>query len=278
MNFTLEVKNEIINKQRQLSKIEDFLKGFLYGKGLFDLNQNIIFTIKNKNIRQKIIAFLELLKKNFVQDKINILIFQHQFNLDNKIKNLSSFFAGLFCASGTISNLETSSYHLEISSFYESFIDQVIEKLNNYDFNFQKIYRKQKYVIYIKRQEKIADFLKAIEATNSFFKFEDSKIQRDYLNNINRINNIDFSNIDRIASANKKHIENIEYMYKNNLIHKFNENQLKVFQLFLENPGESLQSMVDILNDNGFNISKSGLNHWLIKLNKIVIENKIKNL
>ncbi|MEA4115682.1 DNA-binding protein WhiA [Mycoplasma sp. 744] len=277
MNFSLQIKYEILNKQKTKDQIYDFLKGFISSKVIFDIHKNILLVIRDKTIRENIINFLNILKITFTQDKTNIIILAKEFNLNAQIIYLNSFFAGFFTGSGSINNLNKTSYHLAINSNYEIFIDQIQKKLNTYNFGFVKMFYKQKYILYIKKQEKISDFLKAIEAINSYFIFEDSIITRDYQNNINRLNNIDYSNIEKIVNAQEKYLEFINYINEHNLKENFKEDELVFFDLIKNNIGESLNNYTFLLKKYNIHKTKAGLNHWLIKLKKIVNEHKEKN-
>ncbi|VEU78003.1 DNA-binding protein WhiA [Mycoplasmopsis columbinasalis] len=274
INFTRKVKIELFQKTKPSAKNFDFLLGFLWAKSQLDLEKNIFLIIKDELTKEKLLAFLKELKIEHQIENSNLIIFKNQIDFQTQINNLSNFFAGFFCGGGTISDFKHTSYHLELSSYYEQFIDLVLEKLNKYNFGFQKISYRQKYLIYLKKHEKIADFLKAIEARNAYFEFEEEKIKRDFYNNINRIDNIDFSNINRIANANGRHIDNINLIFAKNLESKFSQHQLKAFEIVLANPGESLQSLSEIMIKNGIKITRSGLNHWLRKLDEVVKEFK----
>ncbi len=56
----------------------------------------------------------------------------------------------------------------------------------------------------------------------------DNTISRDFLNNTNRLRNIDASNINKIVTASNKYIKNIDLMYELKLENKFNDDQLKL--------------------------------------------------
>ncbi|WAM03177.1 hypothetical protein ONA22_05415 [Mycoplasmopsis cynos] len=92
---------------------------------------------------------------------------------------------------------------------------------------------------------------------------------------MNRINNIDFSNLQKIANSSIKHIDNINYIFENNLMDYFNDDQLMFFRLKIENPWLSLNDLVRMqIQQSNTIVSKSGANHWLRKLDKIVKEHK----
>ncbi|QBF34562.1 DNA-binding protein WhiA [Mycoplasmopsis phocirhinis] len=271
-NFTQLIKNEILNKKKKKNEIIEFLRGFIFANAVIE--EKIRLKISNQITRDKIIKLLQTVKiEYYLKQNSVIFLNKEDFDLDLIFLIPNCFFAGVFIGGGTISSLERSSYHLQLSSNYEHFVDAFKTKLNEYEFGFQKIKHQGKYLIYIKKYEKISDFLKAIEAINSMFAFEDSRIKRDFDNSMNRINNVDVANIKKIVSANQKHIQNINYIIQHNLEYFFNENQLNLFKLLLQNPQESLTSLT-ILFTSQFNIhiSKSGVNHWLKKLQKIVAQ------
>nr|WP_308436122.1 helix-turn-helix domain-containing protein [Mycoplasmopsis bovis] len=94
-----------------------------------------------------------------------------------------------------------------------------------------------------------------------------------FLNNTNRLRNIDASNINKIVTASNKYIKNIDLMYELELENKFNDDQLKLFQIMKENPNESLSSIADLYAyKENKSISKSGIYHWLKKLEKTVMK------
>ncbi|MGV2392982.1 UNVERIFIED_CONTAM: DNA-binding protein WhiA [Campylobacter lari] len=273
MSFTKEIKQEILEKKFNLKDSYAFVRGVVHSKALI-LDDVIKLRINDVLTRTTVLKLLTKIKVSHSSNNTIIKINKDEFNLIENFESPSAYFQGAFVGGGTISNLNYSSYHLQLSSNYELFIDIMMNKLNDYDFSFTKIMHKNKYLIYIKKHEKITDFLKAIIATNSLFNFMDKIINRDFENNINRLNNIDLSNIKKSVHANLKHIQNIKKVYENGLEGKFNAHQLNFFKLILENPDASLSSLATLFNErNEKQITKSGIYHWLEKLN-----NKVGNL
>ncbi|UWV77110.1 DNA-binding protein WhiA [Mycoplasmopsis cynos] len=224
---------------------------------------------------------MQKLNLNFISDqkwKYKILIPKKTFDFNEKIVDneyLTFFFAGVFLGSGSISNKESTSYHLEISSLSQEKSYLIQKKLNSYEFSFHIIKKQQRYVLYIKKIDELLDFLSAIGAKKSWFELQNLKIVRDKENVLNRINNIDFSNLQKIANSSIKHIDNINYIFENNLMDYFNDDQLMFFRLKIENPWLSLNDLVRMqIQQSNTVVSKSGANHWLRKLDKIVKEHK----
>ncbi len=281
INFTKAIKFEIIKNIKTLPQINEFLRGFVYSAGIEKNKNKIYLNIKSKEIKEYIIYFFKKINLNLERIFINhqqYLVFdKNNFNLSEKFNHWSSFFAGVFCGGGSIKNLSSTTYHLRLSSNSKEFINFIMNKLNTYNFNFKMLEHKKHYLIYISKQEQISDFLKAIEAINSFFTFEDAKIRRDLTNNVNRINNIDICNLNKIAVSAEKHLNNINLLFSNRLEYFFNEKQIFFFQQKKKYPYESLKNLSQIINNEyDIFIPKSTMNSWLIKLNNLIEEYKKK--
>lgn len=272
-NFTQIIKQELFNKKKNKSEIMEFIRGFVFAN--YIENEFITLNITSKDTLNKLLDMFSALSIPVKCNKTQIFIEKDKIDLSNEIKIPTMFYAGVFCASGSISDLNHSSYHLQISANYERCVDIFINKLNVYEFGFRKIQHNKKFVIYIKKHEKISDFLKAICAFESMFKFEDARIQRDFDNSINRINNVDVANIKKIVSTNQKHIKNYEYIIEKGLTNQFKDEQIKLFDLLSKNPEESMMWLAsNLLEKYGIKISKSGVYLWLQMLDKLVSKHK----
>ncbi|TNK83029.1 DNA-binding protein WhiA [Mycoplasmopsis pullorum] len=271
-SFSAFIKEEIITYNMKKSEIEDFLNGFILANSITkDEAESLKLTIKNPLIFNYVFSFMKKLKIQYQKSKITITIDDYKLELCKiSYSSPQHFFAGVFCGSGNIMDKNSTSYHLEISSHNLEALSLCINKLNEYDFNFQIIQRKNKWIAYIKKLDKIADFLAAIGAKKSYFELQDIKINRDLDNSINRINNIDFSNLTKSVKSSLNYSKMINFVLENNIEHLFSAEQLIFFDLKLNYPESSLQDLSLILSENhNIFISKSGLNHWLIKLKQV---------
>uniref|UniRef100_UPI001C05600B DNA-binding protein WhiA n=1 Tax=Mesomycoplasma hyorhinis TaxID=2100 RepID=UPI001C05600B len=137
--------------------------------------------------------------------------------------------------------------------------------------NSLELKRNKNVILYLKKSEQILDFLGFIGAIKSFKKLIDIKIQRDYESNANRLTNLDISNARRSGIASEKHNKNYEFIKKRRLLHLFRQEEVIFFDLKSKEPNLSLTQIVEVLEEKfGIKKTKSSLNHWLIKLNKIV--------
>src|SRR5699024_5405586 len=70
-----------------------------------------------------------------------------------------SYLRGAFRDGGSVNELETSAYHLEIASLYEEHAEAVAKLMYRYELDAKDIDRKRGYIIYLKEAEKIAECL-----------------------------------------------------------------------------------------------------------------------
>ena len=138
--------------------------------------------------------------------------------------------------------------------------------------NFHKMTQKV-----LKKSQEIADFLAGIKATNCYFEFEDYRMERDYVNSGNRINNCDIANSVRVNVAANEQIKNIEIIKKYSSL-SFLEKDLEILaNLRLDNPEDSLKELANKFNElTNKNITKSGINHLFNKIK--VIANSYEQL
>ncbi|QZE12316.1 DNA-binding protein WhiA [Mycoplasma sp. Ms02] len=276
LSFTQEIKREIIEGQKNKEAINAFLSGFVRSNGSFE--QNLVeLKLRDSFVLNNIEKFLKRLKYDFEKVGKKIILSSDLFDINIPDKNLHSFFAGVFCGSGLISDVTKTSYHLSFYTRNKGWTQEIANLFSKYEIKFKVYKEREKYVAYIKKNDQILDFLRAIQAIKAFFKIQEIKIKRDLENNINRLNNIDMSNLMKVAESSIKQIEMINFILKKDLLSSFNENQILFFMMRLENPELSLNELSHLLFvQHGFYITKGGLNHWLIKLKKIYEQNKDK--
>ncbi|MFV8469240.1 DNA-binding protein WhiA [Mycoplasma sp. MV126] len=279
-SFSFEVKKEVINSISKKPEIVSFINGLVFCSGELDKNNNYVLSIKNEYLMDKVIRKLDKIHMPYQKQanwKSKLVILANAMispDLDYK-DYLTYFFAGVFCGGGSISGKNSTSYHLEIASHNQTHLQQIQAKLNEYEFNFNFLARGNKFIIYNKNKEKLIDFLAAINAKNSWYDLQNLIIKRDFENVTNRINNIDLSNINKIAQSTIRHIENINYIFEHNLEQYFDENQLVAFRIKSENKWISLAELSYLLQQqHNIYISKSGLNHWFRKLDMVVKQDK----
>ena len=113
---------------------------------------------------------------------------------------MKSFLRGVFLGSGSI-NEPANGNHLEFVIFNAqntNFINGILAELG---ITAKMMKRKKSFVIYIKDSETISDFLKIIGSNKGIILFEQTKVEKEYRNNMNRRINCEVANMDKIAVA-----------------------------------------------------------------------------
>ena len=137
------------------------------------------------------------------------------------------------------------------------------------------IERKNVFVVYIKAGDKIADFLRLCNASNALFEFEDSRIQRDFYNQITRLDNCEVANEVKSLKAAKAQLEAIEYLEKHQNQIAIPEKIMHAMQVRKLHPEANLNELcIECKNEFGEEISKSGMKHRLAKMKQMAQELK----
>lgn len=226
------------------------------------LKKNNEYIVRLKNDTDKILKDLGILSSNGFQIKTDV-----SEDILTEDQRMRSYLRGAFLASGSVNNPETSRYHLEIYSLYESHNDGLLKMMNHFNLNARTTRRRNGYIVYLKEAEKIAEFLLVVGASNSMMKFEDIRIVRDMRNSVNRLVNCENANINKTISAATRQIDNIQYLASSVGLDTLPEKLREIAELRLQNPEISLKELGEKVPSGA--ISKSGINHRLRKINEI---------
>ncbi|UNL42064.1 DNA-binding protein WhiA [Ligilactobacillus agilis] len=260
--FVLNVQTENPAIARRIYKL---LKQFydidseLLVRRKMKLKKNNLYIVRLKTGSDYVLKDLDILDGFQIKETVPLKF------LDDDAK-VRSYLRGAFLAAGSVNNPETSRYHLEIYSLYEDHNNTICEMMNRYGLNARKTERRSGYITYLKEAEKIADFLSLIGATNSMLKFEDIRIVRDMRNSVNRIVNCETANMNKVADAARKQIENIDYIERTVGLSKLPDKLQAVARARKAHPEVSLKELGELVA--GGPISKSGVNHRLRKINE----------
>ncbi|WP_338216377.1 DNA-binding protein WhiA [Companilactobacillus muriivasis] len=226
------------------------------------LKKNNQYLVRLKHDTNKVLTDLDILDESGLS--INTDVPEEVLTEDQRMR---SYLRGAFLATGSVNNPETSRYHLEIYSLYETHNEGIAQMMNYFHLNARTTRRRNGYIVYLKEAEKIADFLQVIGATNSMLKFEDIRIVRDMRNSVNRLVNCENANINKTVAAAERQIENIKHLQATVGLDSLPDKLREIAVLRLENPEVSLKELGDMVPSGA--ISKSGINHRLRKLNEL---------
>lgn len=302
MSFTSNIKNEISNieysdsqKMAELSAIINI--GAKIYEDRFELYSENISVARRIYKLLKEIYHIEIdmdasqintLRKNklvllIVRDKFNFILNDLSIYYDNKRlyiplpylvdedKDKQAYLRGVFMICGSINDPKTSRYHLEFVISNEETAKYVNKLLNEMYFKSKVIKRDKNFMVYIKESEKISDFIKMMNATQSLFYYEDIRIYRDHKNMTNRLNNCEQANVDKSLSSSNEQlqmIEKLKEMYDFDLL----DEKIKTICIYKEKyPESSMAELALIISvETEKPITKSCINHRFRKIKEMI--------
>lgn len=242
-------------------------------KELYHIDVDIISKKQMKLKKQDIYIIVIKHKANTIINELSLMgnsesFVGHPLLLKECCKR--AYLRGAFLASGSINSPASSSYHLEISSFDETYAHHLSELLNFFHLNSKVSKRKKGFITYIKESEKIADFLRVVGAINALFTFEDERIKRDFVNSITRVMNMEIANQNKTLDAANKQLRSISILENMVDIEKLPKSMVEAITLRKEFPESSLVELSDMsLELFKKKISKSALNHRFRNINEL---------
>jgi cell division protein WhiA len=178
-----------------------------------------------------------------------------------------AYLAGAFLAAGSINSPKKSNYHCEIVTQDLEHAQYIQTILNRFDLGAKYIIRRNQHVVYLKASEKISDFLRMIQSNNAVLDFEDIRIQRDFHNNLTRLDNCEVANVMKTMAAANDQLEVIQKLIESGEFEYIDAKTKEVAILRLNNPEASLNELCEKFElETGKPISKSGMKHRLAKL------------
>lgn len=305
MSFTTEVKAEIsVNElheccaKAQLSALIQMCASLSFTK------QGMALEIKSENVntakrilkllkeRYPISAQLSVMRKMKLK-KNNIYILRIQSQATDILKDLQimdqeglrahplnemvkkeccarAYLAGAFLAGGSVNSPQTANYHLEIVANSKAQADFLLKLMKRFTLPAKYIHRRNQEVVYIKASDKISDFLRCVGASDALFAFEDSRIQRDFMNSLTRLDNCELANEMKTISAGKKQLEDIAWLEAYRGLDSLPQKLQQAAILRQTHPEASLNELCDAFyEETGETISKSGMKHRLAKIKEL---------
>ena len=290
MTFTANVKNELCtletrpieilselsaiirNSYKDQTIIKIITENILVAERIYrliNLEYNIspqIIVRKGYNYNKNYLYILEIKEVDMICRDLNIEEVPKEYLVADE-EQIKAYLRGLFLIKGSVNDPQKSRYHLELSVDKEDYARFVLKILSQYNINAKVIARDNNYMIYLKEAEKISDFLKLIGASKAVLYFEDIRIYRDHANMVNRLNNCEQANVDKIINTSYEQIKAIEKIEKNVGLDILNEGE-KVVALYRKKYSEvSLVELSEIITlETGHKITKSGVYLSLIHI------------
>lgn len=301
MSFASETKLELCSIA---STDVDVLRAELYAMLLLSrefTHNRIVFKTENKNTADHFVSLCTMLfspiieyrkpltksSKTFTVDLIDssdckkifdfyghdnreIALRVNRANLsDNKCER--AFVRGVFLACGSVTDPDKA-YHLELCVVHKNLctdICNIIRDIEDCSVTIKMLNRNGSYIGYVKDSEQITDLLTFMGATNSAMTVMGAKAIKQVRNAINRRTNSEIANLQKVASASAAQIKAINKLKKSGKFLTLSDELKEVARLRVEYPELSLRDMGEMLSPK---ISRSGVNHRLVKLMKLANE------
>lgn len=305
MSFSSEIKKEITQVQTDRSQAKAQLCAILLIRASLNMNQHgwyLSFQTENAAIAKHVFS---LFKNTYeIEPKLSVIrkmtlkknnIYQIQvldqatriledlsimresglsavpsYRLIRSEKNARAFLQGAFLASGSINNPKTANYHLEMSCSSAELAGCIEKLMERFYFPCRRIERKNMQVVYMKTGDKIADFLRLLGASNALFEFEDTRIQRDFYNQITRLDNCEVANEMKSIRAGQEQLIWIDLIEQEKRTGELSEKVLRVAEVRKKYPEASVNELCErIQEEYGETITKSGMKHRISKLREL---------
>ncbi len=182
------------------------------------------------------------------------------------------FVIGTFLASGQVSDPKAGRYFAEMVFNKEDEANMVLKKLREFKgeetMDFKIIERRGKYVLYLKKSDQISVFLSFLGAVTMMFDFENSRLERDYFNNENRLTICTQANYSRALKTGEGNIEDIRILEDKIGKVYFNDKTRLVADLRIDHKDASYQELASLAMDKGLIVTKSGVAHIFSKFSE----------
>ncbi len=179
---------------------------------------------------------------------------------------LSAFLRGVFLSCGSLTD-PNKEYRLEfvcpshlMAQYLYGFLSGIIE-------NPKMAERDGVYYVYYKHSEAVEDMLTFVGAANAALSVMEIKVEKDYRNKVNRVNNFENANLAKTVNAAVDQRLAIEKIIAEGLLDTLSDNLRETALLRRDNPDASLSQLCEISG-----CSRSGLNHRLKRLMEIANE------
>lgn len=275
-HYVIKNKKSLLTIKIENPKISKFI--YLTINKLFQVNGTFLYS-QNTRFNKKTTYHLQ------VEDRVDEILeaIGLSFTSNTKTEKLfktedeiAGYLSGVFLASGSVNSPESSNYHLEMSSHDEEFlvsIQKLIEKNKRLNVNTKMTIRRQRYVLYLKKSDQIANFLIYLGATEATLEYENIRIARDFNNSDNRWQICETSNMKKVIESAHKQVEMINFLKNTIKLENLpNEKMTLLAKLRLEDEGTSMNDLADLMSEElNTQISKSNVNH-LFRAMKLIAE------
>lgn len=304
-SFTQNVKNEIALFDYDKKQYRALLSGFIKTNGVINISANGInlflktenskiakliyqafvvcyqvtpaFSYSQKMKLDKCVVY-NLLVENNVEEILKDLEIMEDLNKQTPRHILNGdgiryFLSGVFLASGSVNSPSSSNYHLQIIVSTLEDVKFLIRILNRFKdektMEFKYIARKNKYLVYLKKADQISVFLAIINAPDSMLSFENARIEKDFVNSDNRVQNCYNANFQKVINKANQQLEDIRIIKEKNEFIHLSKSEQELANARVNNPEGALSFLVKELEKQGISISKASASRIFNKLHDL---------
>lgn len=181
-----------------------------------------------------------------------------------------AYLRGAFLGGGSVNKPE-GDYHLELVTSNQDFAKMLSRILKSFRLPAKITDRKQDFIVYLKDGDAITSFLRIIGAHHALLEFENVRVVKDMRNQVNRLVNCETANLQKTVNAAVRQVENIKLIAECMGLEKLPRSLKKTAEMRLNYPEANLQELVELM---GGEVSKSGINHRLRKLEQLAFSLK----
>ena len=213
------------------------------------------------------------LQKIFENSLINIdanlqIVIDDKGKIKEKECCMKAFLRGVFLGTGSIATPENAN-HLEIvlnNVENANFINSILHELG---VNAKIIKRKKSTVLYLKDADEISKFLIIVGSSISLLSYEQTRVMKEYRNDMNRKINCEVANMDKVATAASNQLNDIMLIKSKNRFMELSKELQDVALLREKNPEASLEKIGEMLEQR---LSKAGVSHRFKRIKQIADE------
>lgn len=265
-------KQSALSLETENAQIAKFI--YQHINEVYDADAHLSFY---KNNRQKVMYVIQIEEKSeSIIDDLEISFFEGKIskNIVRNDSTIAGYLAGAFLASGSINSPMTSNYHLEISlssENYAKWMSHLFARYKNSNIEPKITKRREKYVLYFKKSDQIANFLIIIGAVSACMEFENIRVDRDFANNANRLTNLDTANMTKTYETSSRQIEQIKLVDQRLGIANISNQKLALLcTLRLNNESSSMAELASLMSTELQKpVTKSNINHLFRSLNQL---------
>ena len=179
----------------------------------------------------------------------------------------AAYLRGAFLATGTISRPEKRTYHCEVSTPREEAAQFFSRFMHRLDFPAKIFIRRERFVVYIKDFESIADFLSFMGAAQALEHFEIARNIKDVRRLANQLVNCETHNLQNAVDAAQRQLADIKLILEHGI--ELTEELEETAQARLRHPEMSMPELAPLLF-----VTRSGLKNRMRQLRRIALDLK----